>query len=320
MKIMLDILIHNIFPIFVLVGLGFSLARKFSMDIGTLNKINFYLLVPSFTFVYLYTTYIPLNMLKVLAATIIIMALNYTIAYTVSKIKGYSFSMKNAFVNSIMFYNSGNIGVPLIILIFSSAPFIVDGKTPYLNLALTAQIMVLVVQNITTNTLGFFNAGRAHLNWKQSLGKILGMPTIYAVPAAFLLKLIPYDITRMPFWTALEYLKNALVPVALLILGIQISRTKFHSIRSEVALSGLLRLVAGPLFAVGVINILSLNGIVAQVVLVSASVPTAVNTALIAVEYDNQPEFASQAVLLSTLACTITLSVVIYLSRVMFPI
>ncbi|HEY5561777.1 MAG TPA: AEC family transporter [Clostridiaceae bacterium] len=319
MKIMIDILVHNILPIFVLVGLGFLLARNFSLDIGTLNKINFYMLLPAFTFVYLYTTFIPFDMLKVLVATIIIMALNFTVAFVVSSVRGDNPSMKNAFINSVMFYNSGNIGVPLITLIFSSAPFIIDEKTPYLSLALTAQIMVLVVQSITTNTIGFYNAGRAHMHWKESLGKILKMPTIYAIPGAFLFKLIPYDITQTPFWPALEYLKGALVPVALLILGIQISRTKFNSIRSEVFLSVLLRLVAGPLFALGIIHLLSLHGIVAQTVLISASVPTSVNTVLIAVEYDNHPDFASQTVLISTLACTVTLSLIIYLSRIMFP-
>jgi predicted permease len=320
MKIMLDIFVHNIFPIFVLVGLGFFLAKKFSLDIGTLNKINFYLLVPSFTFVYLYTTFIPFDMIKVLLATILIMVLNYPVAYIISRIRRFDFSMRNAFINSIIFYNSGNIGVPLITLVFSSAPFIVDGKTPYLSLALTAQIMVLVVQNITTNTIGFFNAGRAQLHWKESIGKILRLPTIYAVPSAFLLKFIPYDLTEMPFWPALVYLRNALVPVALLILGVQISRTKFKSVDSSVILSVFFRLVAGPIFATGIIYLLSLDGIVAQAVMISASVPTAVNTALIAVEYDNHPDFASQAVLVSTLACTITLSVVIYISRIIFPV
>lgn len=318
--IMLNILSHNIFPIFVLVGLGFLLAKKFSLDIGTLNKINFYILVPAFTFVYLYTTPIPLEMLKVLAAAAILMGVNYIIAAILSKIRGYSPGMKNAFVNSIIFYNSGNIGVPLITLVFSSPPFIVDGKTPYLNLALTAQIMVLLIQNITTNTLGFFNAGRAHLQWRDSIGKILKMPAIYAIPSALLLKLVPYDLTQMPFWPALEYLRNALIAIALFILGVQISRTRFKSFNVDVFLSSFFRLVGGPLFAVGIIYLLSLHGIVAQTVLISSSVPTAVNTALIAVEYDNHPDFASQAVLTTTLACAVTSSAVIFLSRILFPI
>jgi len=249
-----------------------------------------------------------------------IMILNYTVAYVLASFKRYDAGMKNAFINSVMFYNSGNIGIPLITLIFSSPPFIVDGLTPYLNIALTSQIMVLVVQNITTNTLGFYNAGRANLHWRESFGRILKMPAIYAIPSAFLLKFVPVDLTVMPFWPALVYIRNALVPIALIILGIQISKTKFKSIKRGVLLSVFIRLVIGPVFAICAIILFSLDGIIARSVLISASVPTAVNTALIAVEYDNHPDFASQAVLVSTLTCTITLSGVIFLSQVLFAV
>jgi malate permease and related proteins len=319
MMIMLNILLNNIFPIFVLIGLGFVLARTFSLDILTLTKINFYLLVPSFTFVYLYTTAIPLEMWKVLAAAIILMSVNYSASYLIAIWKGYKTGLKNAFVNSVVFYNSGNIGIPLITLMFSRAPFVINGETPYLNLALTTQIMILVIQNITVNSLGFFNAGRSKMQWRDSIAKIMKMPTIYAIPCAVLFKQLPCDLTQMPFWPALEYMKNALVAVALIILGVQISRTHFRSIRQEVILSVIIRLVGGPSVALAIVYLLSLKGIVAEAVLISSAVPTAVNTALIAVEYDNQPEFASQTVLISTLACTITLSAVIYLSRVLFP-
>lgn len=315
---MTGILANNIFPIFVLVGLGYLSAKKFKLDIGTLTKINFYLLVPSFTFVYLYTTKIPLEMLKVLAAAAIMMFLNYIIASVVSKLRRFDPGMKNAFINSIIFYNSGNIGIPLITLIFSYPPFVVNGQTPYLDMALTAQIMVLVVQNITTNTLGFYISGRANVTWKESIKKILKMPAVYMIPSAFLFKLLPLDLTRMPFWPALDYLRNALVAIALLVLGIQIAGTKLKNFNKNVLLSNAIRLVGGPLLALGLISLLNVQGIPAQVIFISSSVPTAVNTALIAVECDNHPEFAAHAVLSSTLLCALTLPGVIYLAQTIF--
>ncbi|MGI6562728.1 MAG: AEC family transporter [Clostridia bacterium] len=318
MRIMLNILANNIFPIFLLVGLGYMSAKKFSMDIGTLTKINFYLLVPSFTFVYLYSTPIPLEMLKVLAAAVIIMIVNTGAASLLSKFRKFDSGMKYAFINSVIFYNSGNIGIPLITLIFSRPPFIIDGQTPFLNAALTAQIMVLTVQNITTNTLGFFNAGKAKMKWKDSLKKIFKMPAVYMIPSAFLLKALPLDLTKMPFWPALEYLRNALVATALIILGIQLARTKLHKPDQNILLSSVLRLLGGPLLALGVIFLLKLEGIPAQVTLISSSVPTAVNTALIAVEYKNYPDFASRAVLYSTVLCTATLPFIIYLAQTLF--
>lgn len=191
MKIVLTILLNNILPIFLLVALGILYGRKFSPDMNTLTKINLYMLVPIFTFVYLYTSYIPMDMLKVLAFAVIMMVVGFTLAFVVSGMMKFDQGKRYAFINSIIFYNSGNIGVPLITLVFSSAPFITGGKTPYLELALTSQIMILVIQNIATNSIGFFNAGRAKMDWRQSLKNILRVPTIYVVPLAFLLKLVP---------------------------------------------------------------------------------------------------------------------------------
>ncbi|NMA84385.1 MAG: AEC family transporter [Epulopiscium sp.] len=320
MSIFLHILLNNIIPIFTLISLGYALGRKFGLDISTLSKINFYIYVPLFVFVSLYTTPIPLEMLKVLVFAVGILALSLLLSKIISHWAGFDQPMMNAFTNSISFYNSGNIGVPLITLVFSSTPFVVNGSTPYLELALTTQIMVMVIQNISTNTLGFFNAGRATLHWKDSIGKILGMPTIYAMPLALLLRFVPYDMTTFPLWPAFTYAKDGLVSIALITLGVQLSRTKFDFTQKKVYLSVFTRLVGGPILALALIYTFGFTGIVAQTLMISSSVPTSVNSALIAVEYDNCPDFASQAVLISTLLSAITLTGVIYTARLLFPI
>jgi len=68
------------------------------------------------------------------------------------------------------------------------------------------------------------------------------------------------------------------------------------------------------------IKIMGFSGIIAQALMISTSVPTAVNTALIAVEYDNHPDFASQTVLVTTIFSAITLPLIIYLARIVFPV
>ena len=76
----------------------------------------------------------------------------------------------------------------------------------------------------------------------------------------------------------------------------------------------------GPLVALGIIKILNLSGVTAQVLFISSSVPTAVNTALLAAECKNHPDFAAQVVLVTTLACPLTLIPVIYLAPQLFPL
>ncbi|AKL94861.1 auxin efflux carrier [Clostridium aceticum] len=320
MSVFLFILINNIIPIFALIALGYFLTKKFDLNIHTLTKLNFYAFLPCFTFVSLYTTKIPLEMTKVLMAVIFLMVMNIFVVKLVAKACDYSEGMKNAFSNCVLFYNTGNIGIPLVTLVFSSQPFVINGETPYLNIALTAQIMVLVVQNITTNTFGFLNAGRATTHWKECIYKVLKMPTIYAIPLAFLLKAIPYDMTQLPIWPALEYARDALVSIALITLGVQLSRTAFELKNKDVYLATVIRLVIGPLLALLIIYLFHMEGIIAQVIMISSALPTGVNVALIAVEYDNFPDFSSQTVMFTTLSSAVSLAGVIYIARIFFPI
>lgn len=320
MQVFLHILNSNIIPIFLVIFLGYALKKRFDVDIKTLSKANFFIFVPIFVFTNIYATEIPPEMIKAFVFAVSVLILNTLIGSLISVKMGYDTGKKFAFLNSIMFYNSGNVGLPLITLVFSSAPYLIDGSTPYLNMAVTAQIAVLVVQNITTNTFGFYNAGRASLHWKDSIKNIFGMPVIYAIPSALLLKLLPFDLTKIPIWTGLEYVRNGMVSIALITLGVQLSRAKFQKGNKDAYMAALIRLLGGPIIAFALIKIIGLSGIVAQALMISTSVPTAVNTALIAVEYDNHTDFSSQTVLISTILSAITLSMVIYLARVIFPV
>lgn len=320
MAAFLHIINNNIIPIFLLIFFGYALNKKFNVDISTLTKANFYIFLPVFIFTNIYTTKIPLEMIKICGFAVLMLIMNVLIGNIISYKMGYDTGKKFTFINSVMFYNSGNIGLPLITLVFSSNPYIIEGSTPYLDLAVAIQIAVLVVQNITTNTFGLFNAGRAKLHWKNSIKNILSMPVIYAVPSALILKLLPYDLTKAPIWKGLEYIRGGLISIALITLGVQLSRTKFQFGNKDAYIAAFIRLVGGPILAFILIKIMGFNGIVAQALMISSSVPTSVNTALIAVEYDNHPDFASQTVLITTFFSAITLSLVIYLARIIFPV
>lgn len=320
MSIFLHILGNNIIPIFTLIILGFTVSRKFNLDVSTLSKLNFYIFVPGFIFVNLYSTNLSFDMLKILFFCIVYLISNDLISRIISKIRKYDVGQASAFKNSIMFNNTGNIGVSLVTLIFGNAPYIIDGKTPYLNEALTAQIMILVFMNISMNTIGFYNAGRAKMSIKDSLHQIFTMPSIYAIPLALLLKYLKVDITTTPLWPTLEYVKGGLVPIALITLGVQLSKTEFDFRNINVNIAVFTRLIIGPMLALVLIYIFRFSGIIAQTVFISYSVPTAVNTALIAVECDNNQDFASQEVMVSTIYSAVTLTTAIYIARILFTI
>ncbi|MDK2868206.1 MAG: malate permease [Clostridiales bacterium] len=318
MSVFLFVLINNILPIFVLIGLGFVLSKRFAFDIFTLSKLNFYLFMPAFIFVNLYTTALDWSMFKILIFCAVYLVVNDILARVLGKVRGHDVSMTNAVKNAITFSNTGNIGLSLIILVFSTGSNVIGGDTPFLMTAQTTLIIALVFNNITTNTLGFFNAGRASMSLKGSLKKILSMPSIYAIPLAFILKAMPFDVSTFFIWTALIYMKNSLVATALITLGIQLSRTKIQFGDSDVMLTVLMRLIAGPVIGAALIWAFGFTGVVAQTLLIISALPPAVNTALIAVELENQETFATQVVIMATILSAVTLTFTIYWGQLFF--
>lgn len=320
MSTFLFILNNNLIPVVILITMGFLLGRRFKLDMTPLIKLNFFIFVPAYIFVNLYTAEIPSDMWKVVLFGILMITVNFCAGSVISRIRRFDSTMKSAFTNSVMFYNSGNFGLPVVILVFSNPPFVTDGATPYLELAVTAQIIIMVLQNVLTNSLGLFNAGKASLHFKELVKNILGIPIIYMLPLALIMRLMPFDIEGTPVWISFTYAKNGLIAVALLTLGIQISKTKIIFHNTDVLFSAAMRLLGGPVIAFALIRLFGFDGIVAQALMISSSVPTAVNSALIAIEYKNRPDFASHAVMVSTLLSVFTVSAVIYAARMLFPV
>ena len=320
MDIFFYILKHNILPIYIVVILGFILGKKFDLNVATLSKMNFFIFVPSFIFVNLYETKLGIDIVKITSFCTIYLLVNDVLARLFSRMRNYDLGMSNAFKNSLLFHNVGNIGLSLVTLVYSSGPFLIDGHTPYLNDALATLIIILVFANISMNTLGFYNAGRSKMNVRHSLKQIFSMPSIYAIPLAFLLKSLDYDMHENAVWPALVYLKNGLIPIALLTLGVQLSKTRFGFTDTDVQFSVFTRLFVGPILALGFVRMFGFTGVVAQTVFIAHSVPTAVNTALIAIECNNHQEFATQAVVWSTLLSAATLTLAVYVAWVVFPV
>jgi predicted permease len=75
-----------------------------------------------------------------------------------------------------------------------------------------------------------------------------------------------------------------------------------------------IRLLLSPLAGYLLVLALGLKGILAQSLIIGVSTPSAVNTAIIAKEFESEPEFAAKGVLATTVLSTVTIPVVIYLT------
>ncbi|NLC79206.1 MAG: AEC family transporter [Ruminococcaceae bacterium] len=320
MDIFLYILSNNIAPMFLLIIVGFLLGRFRKMDVKTLSATIINVLIPGNIIVRLYKADFDISLLKTLIYSLVFIALCAGLGFVISKLRRFSPKKTAVFIESQMFYNSGNFGLPLIILVFSNAPFIVNGEAIYLDYAVAAQTIVMSVQSLLTASGCYAMNGSGNGSFKDAVKRGLKLPIIYVIPLVFLMKAIPYDFTGFFLWPSAEFACDALVAVSLVTVGIQFSNSKLKNFGVDSLLSNLARLVVCPVIAFFLIKLFGISGLLAQVLLISSSVPTALMVALISVECDCESDYVAQTVLSCMLICPITLSVVVYLARILFPI
>ena len=296
-----------ILPVFIIMSIGFVMQKKFSLDVQTLARLNIYYVVPAFIFVKLYTTDIALDMfIKVIFFIGIFIFILYILAMIMGRLLKLSSSKKVTFTNSIIFYNSGNYAVPVNDLVFRGDPF-----------AMSIQVIVLMFQNIFLFSYGIFSLQSMHTGKLRAMLAYFRMPVLYAMLAGVSLNAFEVSIPEF-VWVPANYIAEAMIAIALLTLGAQVAQLKLTSGLGTVYVSMVLRLLAGPLITLGMIYAFGITGIMAQALLIASSMPTAVNSAVIAQEYENHPDMAAQIVLFSTVASAFTVSLVIYVGRLLF--
>lgn len=294
-------------PVFIVMSIGYAMQKTFNLDISTLAKLNIYFVVPGFIFVKLYSTHFSAQLfLIVLSFFVLYVVVLFVIANFVGNFMKLEKGKKITYRNSVVFYNSGNYGVPVNDLVFRSDPF-----------AMSIQVIMLTLQNIFLFSYGIFslqsiNAGKL----KAALG-YFKMPVLYAMLAGIFLNLLHVPIPNF-IWVPVNYIADAMIGLALFTLGAQVAKIEFTSGLSSVYNSLTLRLIIGPIIALGIIWLFKLDGIMAQALLIGSAMPTSVNSAVIAQEYNHHPDFAAQIVLFSTIISSITVTLVIYLARLLF--
>ena len=111
-------------------------------------------------------------------------------------------------------------------------------------------------------------------------------------------------------------LSDAALPVMLLVMGMQLERAVMPTHPAAVAVAVALSLVVSPLVGVGLSILLGLSGPARQAAILLASMPAAVVTTVLALEFDLDPNFATSVVFVSTVLSPFSLVLIIaYLQR-----
>ena len=295
MSFLFSVFASDLLPIFVIAGVGFVLARWLNASATALTHVVFYALLPCFAFRLLLTSVTTGRQFgqMVLLAVLVMLAMAILGALVARGI-GLSRTDSSAFLLVVMFSNGGNYGLPVVSFAFGEE-------------ALSYGTVFFLTGSVLTNTVGAFLAASGRRSFRSALTSVLKIPAIYGMAAAVLtLKAgitVPIALLR-----PITMLSDAALPLMILVLGMQLERASAPKRPGLVFTAVCLSLLAAPLIALGLTSWLGVSGPARQAVVVLSSMPVAVATTILALEFETSPEFVTSAVFLSTVLSPLTLA------------
>jgi predicted permease len=290
-----SILVSHIAPILLTAGTGFTIGRVFKIDLRSISRLAFYIFSPCLVFISLYQTRLGADefgrMALFTGATVLLLGLA---ALVFGRAIGLSRQALAGLVVVNMFGNGGNYGLPLTSFAFGQA-------------ALARAVIYYVVSSILVYSLGIVVASSGRASLRQTLAGVFRVPVVYAVALAIVLRLagleLPDTILR-----AVQLLSGAALPVMLVVLGLQLAEVRRPDNLRMVMAASVFQLLSGPAVGLLLALVLGLAGPARQAGVLEASMPTAVITTILAVEYDIDPLFVTGMVLVTTLLSPLTLA------------
>jgi len=300
---LLDILVRNIAPVFLVAGAGFILGRTSRPDVSSISRLTFYVLSPALVFHTLLSTTLSADEVgRLVIFSLTAMLVSGLLAWALARVLALSQALTSAFLLVNLFVNGGNYGLSVNQLAFGEA-------------AVARASIYYVCSTVLVYTVGVYLATRGHADPRQGLVNALKVPALYAVLLAIAANLLGWRLPQPLDDTAVRLLAQAAVPLMLLVLGLQLARTPRIERPATVAAASILRLASGPLIGLALATALGLTGLTRQAAVVEASMPPAVITTILALEYGVEPGFITSTVFVATLLSPISVTAVLALLK-----
>lgn len=295
MNSLLTLFANNILPIFLAAGAGYLVSKYLGVGTRSLSRVAFYIFSPSLLFNILTSSQLNDNdfysMVGFAAVSIIGLGL---LTWIVGRFLQLNRRLLVAVLLTSMFGNAGNYGLPLNLFAY--------GET-----ALAYASIYFVTAAILTYTVGVFLASLGSLSIKDSLLGLFKVPAVYAVGLALIFNAMDWTLP-LPIDRTVNLLAGAAIPILMVLMGIQLQKTRWDGKVLALSLSNTMRLVVGPILALGISVVFGLTGAARQAGVTESAVPTAIMMIVLATEYDVEPSFVTTAVFTSTLLSPLTVT------------
>ena len=289
MALFLELLTQVTLPIMAVVALGWLLQPHLKLDVGTLNRLQVYVVMPAFFVHFLSSGKQPISVVwPVLAFGVI----QFLILIPFGWLAAIAFRLRPG-IGPVMglataYANVGFFGVPVTLLAFGADYLIYQSVLAALMATLTCTVGVWMLAPPGGSRFG-------------KLRTVFETPLIPSILLGLTLRGFEVPIPAL-LSQPMQFLGSIFTPLALYTLGAQVAATNaFRMEWGPQTLALALKLLFAPAATWGICIIMGLPRDVSDVIVVATATPVGVLITIFAAEYKTEFEFISTAVVLSTL-------------------
>jgi len=290
-------------PVFLVAGIGYAAGRLSSLDIRSIGSLVFVVFGPALIFRSVYTANLASDHAGriILFVALLHIAL-FVAARVLARLRSWDEDTAAVAGLAVTLGNYGTYALPVILFAFGEA-------------GLDHAVIFFVSSVLIQATLGVGVAAwrRGQPPWR-ALGSIFRVPWVYAFLVAFVMRLAGWQLPEA-LLRPMELVAAGAIPMQLLLLGMELSRLNLRAMQWKTLEISLVRVLLAPAVAIALSAAIGLIPAVAAIVIVQASMPSAINSMILAVRYERRPELAAGVVLVTTVLSLGTLTLVLVLAR-----
>ncbi|NYT77111.1 AEC family transporter [Alcaligenaceae bacterium] len=290
---MLLTLLNIVLPVFAIAALGFGFGRRHlrASDMSFINNANVMLFCPALVFSALLNNPVDLTRGWPLIAAGVLICIVPGILLLLVRNAGMS---RPAFVVTGMFRNTGNVGIPLMMLAY--------GKDQLGDI-----VLLFALTNLLQFSLGLFilSSGRSRWEWVRN-------PNVWAAVLGLLLSSQRRWIPEFVL-TTVDLVGQIAIPLMLFALGVRLAQDRIAHINKALRIN-LIYLLAGVLTLVPVVWLLPLTQDWTRLIILSAMLPPAVLNYLLCELYDVEPRSVAAVVLMGNAMSVAVIPLVVWVT------
>ena len=288
-------LLPAVLPVGLIILIGFVVGRTIALQRSTLSQLALYVLSPALVIDGLYRTESSLDSSSKLLLGFALTSFSiYAIVTVVNRLLNLAAPLSRAITAVVMFPNNGNMGLPVATFALGAAGL--DRAIIYM---LGSSFLMFCFGPAMIRGNGIIEG------FKLTLKLPLLWAILFGLSLRFLSMNIPWQLD-----VGIQQLGAAAVPIALILLGMQLSETRFQPGTKEIILA-IARLTCAPMIAYLIGTLLQLETLNLQILVLQSAMPTAVNSFVIVSEFGGDKDLVARAIVTSTILSFITLPILL---------